>query len=214
MRRFEMLLRLTCVGLVLAGCSLADILSFTIPNGATGTITYVNHDPVSATDVSVSTISINGLDLTCFWCTFGFSSGSYIDTAMVGGVLTDSYGAGGPASVWLAGVLQGGYAGTILSGVVESASVSHMGGYDVASGAFHTGVDDAFAQWANLNFAPYVDVPTTPPDYLGTFTLGFVEQDGWITGGSVDAGIPEPASIILLGTLLLAGAGIMRRRMV
>ncbi|HLK32249.1 MAG TPA: PEP-CTERM sorting domain-containing protein [Terriglobales bacterium] len=202
--------------LLFSGLALADYqIDFTIPGFAPGSITYNGGSgPLTGSSIGVSSVTGMGgtansnVLLNCNNCFLNFQTGSL--TSQSSGTYT--FGSGGTFT--LTGTIAGtGISGTLLSGSFASSTINTIGPFMFDSAFFSTAVNQALTS--------YYGMPSSPPNYAGGLSVLFTGGPGTapnsfastqIFSGNIAASVPEPASMILLGTVLLACAAIARRR--
>jgi hypothetical protein len=216
MKRLPMIHKLIGGMLLFSGLALADYqIDFTIPGFASGSIAYGGSGgQLTGSNITVSSIaglggaSNNNVSLNCVNCVLNFQTGGL--TSLSSGTYT--FGAGGTFTV--TGTVAGtGISGTLLSGSFASSTINTIGPFMFDSAFFSTAVNQALTN--------YYGMPSSPPNYSGGLSLLFVGGPGaapnsfastQIFSGNIGASVPEPASMILLGTVLLGCAAIARRR--
>ena len=202
-----MITRLIIGIMAFTGLALADYtLDFNIVAPTLGTISYAGGtNPLVGSGISVDSLTTDtGTVVACSSCFFNFTSGS-----STGGW---NFGTGGTLSLSGSVMYNGNtVSGTLLSGTFNDASVIALGSTFKIAGAdfLLQGV-----QIASLFGTPIND---------GNFNISFSTLPGITTGqaftstqmasGDILAGAPEPASIVLLGTILLGCVAIVRRRL-
>jgi hypothetical protein len=218
MKGYRMIARIVTAVFLCTGVALADYqLDFTIPSFAAGSISYAGGSaPLVGSGIAVSSVASanaplnSSVLLNCTGCVLSFTTGNLISATP--GLY--AFGSGGTFTLHgsIAGIVSD---ADLLSGAFSATSVVLQAGIlDVAAGFFSTDVNQALTD--------YFGLPTTPPQYSGAMGVVFAAlptKSGsfssiGILSGNVVASVPEPATIVFLGTVLLGCAAIARRRMV
>jgi hypothetical protein len=208
MHRFAMISKLMTGILFCSGLALADYtLDFNISAPTLGSINYAGgQGPLVGNGISVDSLATdNGTTLTCVSCFLNFSTGNL--ASAVGSLW--SFGSGGSLS--LTGTVQyngNTVSGTLLSGFFNDAAVVGF------LSTFKVAIADFMVQ--NAPVGGLFGVPINSGNFNISFS-GITAGQGFTStqmgSGDILAGTPEPASIVLLGTVLLGCVAIARRRM-
>jgi hypothetical protein len=220
--KFGMTARVLMGLTVWSGLALADYtVDFSVPAGP-GNISYAGGSAgLVGSGITVGQIlpistGINGSStLDCTSCVLSFNTGGLISETPDG---TYTFGSGG--SFTLTGTVAGlGITNqTLLSGSFDAdTSVTYafsnfLPSFKLAAGYFSTNLNKAITD--------YYGIPATPPAYSGALDIIFLASanpDGsfagsTVLGGTIAATVPEPFTIVLLGTVLLGCIAIARRR--
>jgi hypothetical protein len=208
----------------LSGTAKADpVIDFAV-FGTGGSMTYAGGSnplvgsllPVSQIQGKNGTPVNDGVILSCVSCFLNFTSGPLAGTTAT----SWSFSSGG--SLTLTGTVKNGAttiaSGTLFSGAlgggstVSAVPVPTLGVFSVMVGLLGSSI--------NSNLTDFFGLPATPPNYNGGMNLSFLASSvppGAFTSttfysGNVAVQTPEPLSIILLGTVLLGCAALVRRR--
>ena len=203
----------------------ADTIDFAVPGTQplTAKIWYSGgNTALQGSGIAVSTLSglgtllNNGVAANCAGCLLSFQTGIRTSATSVP-ISTWNFGGGAPSWIQIVGTFNG-YTGTLLSGTFASASVQAAGNvFKVAIASFVNTVNPAVSSFFGLQSGPYA----------GNFNIGFTAtanapgsfQSTGIRGApGVQSGnlttnpVPEPISIVLLGTVLLGCTVLARRK--
>lgn len=222
MKKFLMIMAslVLASGISFSQVDAAPVIDFGDVLGTTGTISYAGGaNPLEGTNISFDNVIgkfntplNNGVLLTLSNATLNFTSGN-----LTGSTSTSwDFGPGGAASVVLTGgipslsITDG---STLLTGTFLSGHVDITG-----SGLYAT--VDGFTDTKNSILTAFYGMPDSP--YFGQLNLSFggptgvtppesFESTGIGSGDIINSPIPEPATMLLLGSGLL-GMGVYARR--
>jgi hypothetical protein len=211
MQRFAVITKLIIGIPLFAGLSLADYaLDFNISAPNSGTISYAGgNNPLKGSGISINNVVAPAGDtLSCDSCFFNFTTGGLESYADLPFFSDWNFGAGGSLSLTGSLTYKGQtVSGTLFSGYFDDASVVGIGN------TFKVAIADFLTPSAAI--ASLFGVPLTEGNFNISFSAllnGQAFTSSQLGSGDVFAGAPEPASIVLLGTVLLGCATLVRRR--
>ena len=219
------------LGLGIQSAARADILlDFNIASPTSGTISYAGGNaPLIGSGISVdSVVGLNTAPLNnnvvrnCLGCFLNFTTGGLT------GVTPTQWTFGNGGSITMTGTVDlnnngvidgtdviGTAANPLMYGYFAGASPAIMtfgGTFKIAGAMFGIGMTPGLTSYYGL--AP------TPPNYIGNFNISFSApgippgafKSTSVHSGNITAETPEPMSIVLLGTVLLCCAAILRKQ--